>query len=94
VREADAYVYRFFSGLDRFTIGLRISLSGISILSVALSTLVSSEFLAPVSQLGYINLAMIFRSSLNFHRACRYRDGERKGFGVAYAETDAGTAAR
>jgi hypothetical protein len=87
-------VYCFFSRLDRFTISLRISLSGILILLVALLTLVSSEFSAPVSQLGYINLAMIFRSSLNFHRACRYRDRERKGFSVACAETNASTAAR
>jgi hypothetical protein len=94
VGEADAYVYRFFSRLDRFTIGLRISLSGILILLVALLTLVSSKFSAPVSQLGYINLVMIFRSGSNFHKACRYRDGERKSFSVACAETNASTAAR
>jgi hypothetical protein len=87
-------VYRFFSRLDRFTISLRISLSRILILLVALLTLVSLEFSASVSQLGYINLAIIFCSSLNFYRAYRYRDRERKGFSVAYAETNTSTVVR
>jgi hypothetical protein len=87
-------VYRFFSRLDRFTISLKICLSRILILLVALLTLVSLEFSASVLQLGYINLAIIFCSSLNLYRAYRYRDRERKGFSVAYTETNTSTVVR
>jgi hypothetical protein len=83
VGETDAYVYRFFSGLDRFTIGSRLSFRAIPSLSTASATTVSSV------QLGYISCAIAFRSGLNFYRACRYRDGERNGFVVACAETTA-----
>jgi hypothetical protein len=84
-------VYCIFSRLDRFTISLRIFLSRILILLVTLLTLVSLEFLASVSQLEYINLVIIFRSSLNFYRACRYRNRECKGFSIAYIETNTST---